>query len=192
MIRALQLILVPASTWQKIAQSKPSVVRTILFYLLPLMILGGIAEGFGLEHYGERRGDFNHLTTYTRQQVLIFEGVQIAAGLLVIAAGAWIVRSFSVSFHLQLRYTNCFTLAAYGLSPIYLVRLLEAVPIVGLWLYLCLGMVFAVFILYQGVGFILEPQPTQGMGLYLMCVLGLGLLSGLAHLLALALLHERI
>ncbi len=192
MIRTLQLVFAPESTWQKIAQSRRSIGRILLLFLLPLMLLSSLAEGYSLEHWGEKRGEFGHPTTYASEQVLIFEAVQLGAGLLVILGGAWILRAFGESFHLRLRFTPCFTVTAYGLSPLYLARFLDAVPVLNTWFCWTVGLCACLYILYQGVGIVLEPQSTQGLGLYLLSFLGLGLLSALAHVVALAVLHGRI
>ena len=67
----------------------------------------------------------------------------------------------------------------YGLSPVFLFRLLDVFPTVNLWLPWAFGIMLTTKILYTGVPRIMLPDPPDAFGLYLMSALLLAMVTAL-------------
>ena len=84
------------------------------------------------------------------------------------------------------------TVMAYGFGPIILARILDGFPQLNTWVCWAIGAVGSVSVLYHGIGMILRPDQTKGFGLYLMAIIIVVLMSGLAHFAAVSVLHGKI
>jgi len=192
MIRAIQLFFMPVAAWQTIANAKPGILRTLFGFVAPLLAAVSLAEGYALTHWGKVRNEFGHTSVYPMDQVIQYELAQFVITLLMVFVAAKLVLWIAESFHLPTTFLACFTLAAYGLSPIFLARFLHCIPVVNGWLCVAAGVVGCIYVLYQGTGIVLEPMQTKGFGLYLICTVIFSLLGGLSQLIALAVLQGRI
>lgn len=56
MIKALLLIFDTAATWDRISQAQRRVGFILVCFLLPLLGITSVVEGFGLVHWGRYRG----------------------------------------------------------------------------------------------------------------------------------------
>ena len=70
---------------------------------------------------------------------------------------------------------------AYGLSPLFLLRLLDAFPSVPPWVPWSIGILLSIGALYHGVPRMMEPDPAHAFGLFLMSSLVLLLVTGLVR-----------
>jgi hypothetical protein len=179
-------------SWERIAKAKRSVVANLFLFVLPLMLLCSLVEGFALTQWGERRGIVVHSVNVSIDLAVRFEVAQLVLGLILLFLGAKMLEWVTESFRLPAGYTQSFTVIAYGYSPIFLARFLAVFPGLNAWICWALGVLGAIYILYHGVALVLQPDQTKGFGLYLMCRLILILFGGSTHLVALAVLHGRI
>jgi hypothetical protein len=192
MFRVLQLLYSPGEAWLKIVAAKRGVIGTFLLGLLPVLALSFGGEGYALLHGSKAAGQLGRSVALTTDQVMWLETVQFLTGLVVVLAGAKLIQWVSVSFHFTPRFTACFTVTAYGLSPIFLAHLLNCIPSMNPWISWAVGTFGCVFILYQGVGLVLEPEQTGGFGLYLLIALAFTLLSAMDHIVSLMVLQGKI
>lgn len=186
MIKALLLIFDPLATWDGIARAKRSIGFILLMYLLPILLLTSFGEGFGLVRWGRERGRLQqvlHVQNFSFNHALIFETAQFLLSLLVVFAGARMVKSIGETFHGRHNYTQSFTAVAYGLGPLFLMRLLDAFPKVNPWISWSVGIILTVAVLYQGLPRIMEPDPSHALGLFFMTALLLVLMTGLVRFL---------
>jgi hypothetical protein len=65
-------------------------------------------------------------------------------------------------------------------------------PHLNTWVCWGIGITLSVAVLYRGIPRIMKPDPSNALGLYLLCSLLLIAVSGLAHFLANLVLQERI
>lgn len=180
MIKALLLILEPAATWDRIAQARRSLVFILVVYLVPLLVLTSAAEAYGLIHWGRQRAvGPRHYFPVT--EVAVFEAAQFVLSLAVVFLGARLVKSLGETFHGRHTYEQAFRTVAYGLGPFFLLRLLDAAKDVSPWVSWAIGILLSIAVLYHGVPRIMEPDPPQAFGLYLMSSLLLFLITGLAR-----------
>src|SRR4029079_3236684 len=113
--------------------------------------------------------------TYELAMVLITVGIVFILAVLI--------KSLGETFHGRHSFHQAFTVAAYGLSPLLLFRLLDAFPRLSPWLTWAIGIFLAAAILYTGLPIVMQPDPPHALGLYLMTSFMLIFVTGLARFL---------
>jgi Yip1 domain len=193
MVRALLLIFDPSATWEKIETTKHSVSRVLFLYLLPIMLVAFAVEGWMLLQFGMLRGRVvERLVRPTPELVLRFEVAQFVLGLAICFGGAWLFRKIGESFYRRHSYTECFVALGYSLGPYFLARMLDGWPDLNTWIAWGVGALLAVSLLYRGIPRLMKPDPSNALGLYLLCSLLLLIITGLAHFVATLVLEQRI
>ncbi|HTX22921.1 MAG TPA: YIP1 family protein [Candidatus Aquilonibacter sp.] len=179
MIKALFLIFEPMAAWEGIVRARRSLGFIVGFYLLPTLVIVAAAEGFGLVKWGKPQFNFGQMKRFTTGEATIYEAAQTLLTLAVIVVGAHLIKVLGETFRGRHTYPQAFAVAAYGLSPVFLLRLLDAFPSVNPWLTWIIGIMLTVKILYHGVPLVMLPDPPHAFGLYFMSSLLLLLLTGL-------------
>ncbi len=192
MIRALLLILDPIASWEKILKAQRGVPFILLTHLLPLMVLTLGLETFALTRLGEQRGLFGAYTKIPVELAVRYGAAEMILNLLVVVLGAKLVQKIANNFRGEHTYRQCFTVLAYGLSPIFLGHFLDAAPFLNTWVCFGIGLVLSLAAMYQGVPLILRPDHAKALGLYFTVVVLVGVLATVAHLLSWLLLREDI
>jgi len=193
MVKALLLIFDPASTWEKIELTKHSVWRVFFLYVLPIMLIAFGVEGWLLLQFGmERGGIIERVVPVSQELVLRYEVVQLILGLSVCFVGAWLFRKVGESFHRRHSYTECFTTLGYSLGPYFLARMLDGWPALNTWIAWSVGALLALSLLYRGLPRIMKPDPSNALGLYLLCSLLLLVITGMSHFVATLVLDQKI
>ncbi|MEW6159532.1 MAG: YIP1 family protein [Verrucomicrobiota bacterium] len=188
MIRAIQLILFPFREWEKIVAANRGIAATLFLSLLPLIVIASAIEGYSLAQFGLKRGEFGHVVTIPTAVAIQFEISQGVLNLATIFLSAWLLRAIALSFQVHPSYTQCFTAAAYGYSPIFLAQMLDAVPVINTWVCWAIGAALSMSVLYHGVALALKPDQTKGFGMYMLTAMLIIVFSGLVHLLSVFLL----
>jgi hypothetical protein len=179
MIKAISLIFEPAMTWEKIALARRKFSYIFLCYLTPLILVSVVGEILGVYYLG-RRGYNGSTISLPLERIAAYGAAQLAASFLLVLIGAKLVQSVSQGFQGGNSYLKCFTVVAYTVSPLFLVRLLDAAPMMNPWASFGIGMALSIAILYQGVPRVLQPDPPDAFGVFLTSAF---LLAGLAALL---------
>ena len=181
MIKALFLIFSSQATWMRIAETPRKWGVILVGYVFPMLLLVAAAEGYGLVHWGKLRGQMAKLTPFSQPQAVVYEAGQFLLSLTTIFVAARLIKMLGETFHGRHPFGQAFTVAAYGLSPLFLFRLLDAFPTVSPWLTWGLGILLSISILYSGIPLIMRPDPPHALGLYLMSSLFLLFTTGLAR-----------
>ena len=87
MIKALMLVFNSAGTWERIALSRRRWWVILIFYLLPLLVITGAVEGYGLIRWGKPQGAISQIKHYSNSNALIFEVFQLILLLMVVFIG---------------------------------------------------------------------------------------------------------
>ena len=190
MIKALLLIFEPIATWEGIHRASRSMVSILAVYLLPLLLLVAVCEGYGLVHWGKWQveawqGEVGRLRKFPVGEAAIIEAAQFLLSLLVVFLGTKMIKSIGETFHGRHTYTQAFTAVAYGLSPFFLLCLLDAfswssgwwAP----WAPWFIGISLSIGVLYHGVPRMMEPDPPNAFGLFFMSALLLAVVTGLVR-----------
>jgi hypothetical protein len=190
------LIFDPARTWERIESGPKNVARLFFLFLFPLMLVSSLVETWGLIHFGFDHSTLSDLPSrhvkVSTQLLLRYQATQAAFGLLLVFGGALLFRTIGEGFHRRHSYTETFTTLAYSISPLFLLRMLDGLPAVNTWVCWAIGISLSVAALYRGIPRIMRPDPSNALGLYLLCSLLLIAISGLAHFLASMVLQEKL
>ncbi len=182
MIKVFFLIFEPSVAWEKIAQARRGFLFITITHLLPFILLGAALEAWGLERHGKWQPQFQMFKVYSRQDIFAYEIIQSLLLLAVVFVSALLVFKISQTFQDRLKFLQAFTTIAYGFSPMFLFHFLDAGATMHPATAWILGMAVTMWILYQGIPRIMQPDPTHAFGLYLSATIVVVLTSGLARL----------
>jgi hypothetical protein len=205
MIRALQLIFLPAAGWERIVLDQRKWVAILAGYLIPLLLLLAATEGFGLVRWGKAQsatmlkkpgqetfgliywskadGRSAHLKKFSLAEALTYETLQFILSLGIVFLAASLIKTFGETFHGRHTFPQAFTVVAYGLGPLFLLRLLDASPSVPPWLTWVIGIALSLAVIYHGLPTVMRPDPAHAFGLYLTSALLLLIITGLTRFL---------
>ena len=181
MIKALLLIFSSQATWLRISTTPRRWGVILVAYVVPMLLLVAAAEGYGLMHWGKLRGQIAKITQFSPPEAAVYEAGQFVLSLTTIFVAARLIKMLGETFHGRHPFGQAFTVAAYGLSPLFLFRLLDAFPAVSPWLTWGIGILLSISILYSGIPLIMRPDPPHALGLYLMSSMFLLFMTGLAR-----------
>ncbi len=191
MIKALLLMFSPAETWDRIVAAQKRIAFVLAVYLFPLVLVTSIIEGWGLVHWGKPRLT-NEPLRFPMREAVSFEIAQGILSFVVVLVGASLVKMVGETFHGRHTYRQALTTVAYALSPVFLLRALNAFQGVSPWITWGIGVAFSVAVLYHGIPRVMQPDPPQAFGLYVMSAFLLILVTGLACFLSAAYLQGRL
>ena len=183
MIKALLLILRPVTTWERILRAQRGLGAVLVLHLLPLLGLTSAFEGFGLVHWGKLQASVVRLKKFAPNEAVIFEAFFIILLLVTVFLGAKLVKALSEPFRGLHSYSQSFTVVAYGLSPLFLLRLLDGFVWMSPWVSWSIGILLSIRVLYHGVPRVMQPDPPQAFGLYMTTSVLLVLITGLGRFL---------
>jgi hypothetical protein len=193
MLRALLLIFDPANSWEKIETAKPSLAHVFFLYVLPIMLLSFAVEAWLLTQLGAQRGRvIERITQVSKDVIIRYEVTQFVLGIVVVFLGAFLMQKLSQGFHRKHTYGESFATLGYSLGPYFLCRMLDGWPALNTWIAWAIGAVLAVSLLYRGLPRVLKPDPSNALGVYLMCSMLILVLTGVAHYFATLVLNEKI
>lgn len=181
MIKALLLIFEPAHAWDRVVRAQRSFAFVFLLYLTPMVLITSAAEGYGLVQWGRVQKEVGFLKKCSVGEAVVYETGHALLSFLIVLLGAKIIKSLGETFHGRHTYTQAFTTVAYGLSPLFLLRLFDAFAWASPWVTWGIGIALCVSVLYQGVPRVMLPDPPHAFGLYLMSALLLVIITGLAR-----------
>lgn len=191
MIKALLLIFDPIRTWERVVVARRPWMQILLLYFVPFLVLVSFVEGSGIRRWGKPRGELDRLQALPLSQILIYELVQFLLTLLAVLLVAKLIKSMGETFHGRHTFAQAFTVAAYGLSPVLLLRMFDAFPSISPWLTWGIGVVLAAVILYHGLPRVMQPDPPHAFGLYLMSTVLLVIVTGVARFVTAWYLHGK-
>ncbi|HUZ05852.1 MAG TPA: YIP1 family protein, partial [Candidatus Paceibacterota bacterium] len=178
--------------WERVAQSRRSFGFLFTLYLLPMVLTLAVLEGFSLMEWGRRQRDSGGVKIFHANEMVIYEIAQSLLTLAMVFICAQIVKSLCNTSYLRHNFTQGFTVAACGLSPLFLLRLLDVFPAVNPWLTWGVGILLCVTTLYHGLPRVIQPDPSQAFGLFLMCSVLFIMVTGLERFVTVWYLAGRI
>jgi hypothetical protein len=192
MLKAIHLVFSPFQAWTKVAAEQRSIGFILFCSLLPLLLLCVGVESYSLIQWGELRSDLGLPVRISEPVALRYAAAHISLFFACALFGGFSLQAVAQSFNLAATFRQGFTAMAYGISPLVLVRLLDAIPAMNSWVCWGIGGMLALSVLYHGVALILKPDQTKGFGLYIVSAMIVLLSTGVSHFIALAVLHEKI
>lgn len=183
MIKAILLIVEPGSIWAGIAEARRGLAFILTIYLLPFIAITSLVEGWGLAHWGKWQSKFQFTKHFSLPAVIGYEVIQALLLLAMVLVAAYIVLKIAQTFHGRTSYVQAFRTMAYGFSPIFLLHLLDAAPQMNPLITWGIGIGLTIWVLYQGIPRVMEPDPTHAFGLYLATIMVAVLTSAVVRLL---------
>ena len=178
MIKALFLIFAPDATWNRVALSRRGLAFIAGAYFLPMMLIVAGVEFFGLVKLGRWQPAMGQIKIFPVREAMIYETVELLLMAICILVAAYFIKALGDTFHVRNTYTGTLTVVIYGLSPVFLLRLLDVSPTMNLWVPWGIGIMLSAKILYSGVPRIMLPDPPHAFGLYFMSTLLLAMVTG--------------
>jgi hypothetical protein len=179
MIKAILLVFAPVQAWDSILRDKRSTLFVFWIFLIPLLALTSLAEGWGLMQYGEQQvGLRKFIRKLSLEEAVGYQAAQMILSVAVVFVGATIMKSLGETFHGRNTYSQAFKTVAYGLSPLFALRVLDTFSI-SPWIAWTLGILLSATVLYHGVPRIMQPDPSHAFGLFLTSILVLTITTGL-------------
>jgi hypothetical protein len=127
-----------------------------------MMLLVAVVDGFGLVEWGEpQAGIIHRIHKFTIGHVMIYETAHSLLTLLAIVICGILIKILGETFNRRYTYKQTFTLVIYGLSPMFLLRLLDAVPTIIPWATWALASRFPLWFFTRASGTSCSPpRPT--------------------------------
>ena len=192
MFLVLLMIFDAEAGWSRAVESARSIVRVLLLHLLPLLLLGCVAEGFGMMRWGKRVSQFGTMKTFTLEEVMRYQACHFVVGVVVVCLCALVLRGLSNTFHVRQTFAQGLTVCVFGLGPIFLMRVFDAFPALFPWLGWMIGAALAMGILYQGVPRVMRLDPAHAFGVYMSASMVLVLASALGRVLVIYFLQQKV
>jgi hypothetical protein len=192
MIKVFFLVFEPGMAWDRIVRARRSFAYVLGVHLMPLVILATAVEGWGLFHWGSWQPRFHKIREFPLEAVILFEAVQAIFFLLMVLVGAFLILNLSQTFDRRRSYLQAFTTVAYGFSPFFLAHMLNAEPMMNPWTPWGIGILLTIWVLYQGIPRVMQPDPTHAFGLYLSAIAVVVLTSGIVRVLTALFLQGQI
>lgn len=185
MIDLALLIFSPLLAWERIVTTRRSVGLILATYLLPLLALLCLGEGYGLVHWGRARPFIHEPYKFPVGEAVVFESAHFLLLVAAVLISAQLLQTMGSTFHGRHTFTQALTTVAYGLGPLFLVRLLNTYPPLPAWALFGVGLILSVRALYSGLPRVMEPDPPTAFGLFLIGVGMIAVIMGLVRFLSL-------
>lgn len=192
MFLVLLMIFDAEAGWSRAVESSRSTIRIFILHLLPLLLLGCIAEGLGMMRWGKHVGQFGTMRLFTLEEVLRYQACHFAVGLVVVCLGALALRGLSNTFHVRQTFRQGLAVSVFGLGPVFMMRVVDAFPGLFPWVGWFIGAALTVGVLYQGVPRVMRLDPAHALGVYMSSAMVLVLASGLGRLLVIYILQQKV
>ena len=184
---AFGLLARPRAEWQAIHDRRYGVARSFLAHTAIFALIPAVAGYVGTTRTGWQigAGDVVRLTEASALRIaLLYYLAMVAATFSVAWMTHWMSRTYGASQPLG----QCYALATYTATPLFLVGAMHLQPI--LWLNLVIGLPalgYTIFIFYTGVPAMMEIPEERGF-LFASAVMAFGLVALVATLAATVLL----
>jgi hypothetical protein len=167
MISALYLVFDPQRTWDKIVREERNIWFVFGYYLLPLMVVSMLPELFFLTKWGRTNPYTGLSTPMPIGKAFKDESLGLAGALLVILVMAWFIQLAFRGSNGRSSYRWSFILIAYTSGPMLLLRTMDGVPGLDPWLVLGAGIFLSLMVLYSGIPRVIQPAPSQALGVFI-------------------------
>ena len=186
LLHALGLLARPKAEWTAIHDRCYGVARSFLLHTAVFALIPAVAGYLGTTRTGWRigAGGVVRLTEASALQIAVLYYLAMVAATVCVA---WVIHWMSRTYGASQPLGQCYALATYTATPLFLAGLMHLQPI--LWLNLLVGLPvlgYTVFIFYTGVPVMMEIPEERGF-LFSSAVMAFGLVA-LVALLAISVL----
>lgn len=155
--RARQMVLNPKETWKTVKGENYTIQELVINYAAPLALIPAVATLFGLSIIGIRVPS-GHIVRSPFMETLAAGVVGYLFHLLGLLAAGWFVHFLAPYFNARQDFVASVKLVIYAMTPVWLLGVFTALP--GLGILQILG-VYSIYLLYQGIGVVLDTPPEK-------------------------------
>jgi hypothetical protein len=168
MLQALLFMFEGEAAWDRVVLKEERFTKVLLWHLLPMMLITAGLEGLGIKHWGRWQSGLSEYRHFSVRHIVAYEVAQSLLNLIMVLVCTYLVLQLGRTFHGRQTYTftRSFSAVVYGFSPMFLLRLLDPLPAMNLYVTWLLGISICITILYNGLPRLLLPDPTHAFGLY--------------------------
>ena len=186
LLHAFGLLTRPRAEWTAIHDRRYGVTRSLFAHTVIFELIPAVAGYYGTTRTGWQigAGDVVRLTEASALRIAVLYYLAMVAATCKVA---WMIHWMSRTYGASQPFGQCYALATYTATPLFLAGLMHLQPI--LWLNLLVGLPvlgYTVFIFYTGVPEMMEIPPERGF-LFSSAVMAFGLVT-LVALLAISVL----
>jgi len=178
MIRMFLFIFRPAAEWDAVLQAKRGLGFIVGIQLLPMMLMASFAEGAGMAGWRKWHAGIHGVKYFTVGEAVVWEMMQLILMLVVIATCAYLIRLMGETFNSHFPFRQTLIVVIYTLSPLFVLRLLDAIPGISFWIPWGIGIFLSLKILYCGLPRILQSHLSHALGLFFISALFIVVLTG--------------
>ena len=183
---AAGLLVRPKAEWEVLRGRRYAVAQALLAHTAVFALIPAVAGYFGTTRTGWQigAGDVVRLTEESALRIAVLYYLAMVAATVCVA---WVVHWMSRTYGASQPFGQCYALATYTATPLFLAGLMHLQPI--LWLNLLIGLPilgYTILIFYTGVPVMMEIPPERGF-LFSSAVMAFGLVA-LVALLAISVL----
>lgn len=182
MTRMFLFIFQPVAQWDAVVQAKRGLGFILGVHLLPMMLMASFAEGAGMAGGRKWHAGIHGVKYFTVGEAVVWEMMQLMLMLVVIAICAYLIRLMGETFNSHYPYRQTLIVVIYTLSPLFVLRLLDAIPGISFWIPWGIGVFLSLKILYFGLPRILQPHLSHALGLFFISSLFVVVLTGAERL----------
>jgi hypothetical protein len=180
-IDALKLFGNPKAGWASIHRRDYSTMGCLLGHSMIFALIPAIAGYIGTSQVGWQvaGGEVTKLTQSSAIQIAI---LYYLAMIVAVGSVGWMIRWMGQTYGADQPFAQCLVLASFTATPLFLVGIMQAYPV--LWLNLVLGLpalALTTFFFYTGVPIMMEIPEERGF-LFSSAVLAFGLVALVAML----------
>ena len=184
---AFGLLVRPRAEWRTIHDRRYGVARSFLAHTAVFALIPAVAGYVGTTRTGWQigAGDVVRLTEASALRIAVLYYLAMVAATFSVA---WMIHWMSRTYGASQPLGQCYALATYTATPLFLVGVVQLQPI--LWLNLIAGLPalgYTIFIFYTGVPAMMEIPEERGF-LFASAVMAFGLVALVATLAATVLL----
>jgi len=152
----------PEQEWRSLYQQRPTILKNIFLYLIPLSLIPTLSAFIGSTYVGWGLvGD--KIIKLTYESALLISISAYFAIIISILFIALMIKWMAKTYGCNPGYTRCLTLVTYSSTPLFLISIVALYPV--LWVDTLLTIVaiaFAIRILFVGVPVIMQIEKEQG------------------------------
>ncbi|NVJ59121.1 MAG: YIP1 family protein [Gammaproteobacteria bacterium] len=156
------LLYEPDKQWQKISDKNDSIAKTYFKFIIFMALLPPVSAYIGSTYVGWSLG-FGETYRLTADSALRLSIAAYLAILVAVLVLAWFVQWMAKTYGANPSYKRCVNLTAYTCTPLFLVSIMGAYPI--LWFDMLVSLVaiaWAIYLLYHGVPIMMGIDKDRG------------------------------
>ncbi len=146
--RAKNILVTPKQEWTVVEKEETSVSTILTSYVLPMMVIGGLATFIGQGLIGKSLGPFGGSTASVKAGLigaLLYVILTVVTVFIVAAA----IDALAQTFQSEKHWRKSFQLAAYSLTAAYVGAVFLILPALGILAILCT--LYSIYPLYTGI-----------------------------------------